>query len=134
MKYHVQANSSFKSEAIIKIKERTIGFGITSEADHLPNPAELFLGALAACMLKSVERFSTFMKFEYTNAAIEVHAVRIEKAPRMSEIRYHLTIGSKDRNINGSLLKKNMERYGTIYNTIAASCDIEGEIDIKSDQ
>ncbi|WP_066223306.1 OsmC family protein [Formosa haliotis] len=129
MKYYTKAQSASKNIASIKIKESDIGFGITPEsADLLPNPAELFLGSFSACILKNVERFSAIMNFEYSKAEIIVNASRLEKPPRMEDINYELTIYSKDDNLNINLLKKNIEKFGTIFNTVKSSCSITGEI------
>lgn len=131
MKYYSKASSSSKNNASIIIKDSKIIFGTTPEsADNLPNPAELFLGSLSACILKNVERFSILMNFEYSNAEIKVNATRLEKPPRMDEISYELRIYSQDNNLNINLLKKNIEKFGTIFNTVKSSCSIIGEINI----
>ncbi len=129
MKYLVTASSISNEDAIIHIKQSNIDFGTTAKtAETLPNPAELFLGAFAACMLKNVERFSSMMKFTYTKASLEVNAVRTENPPRMDNIVYNLTINSNDEKLNTNLLKKNIEKFGTIYNTVKCSCAISGTI------
>jgi uncharacterized OsmC-like protein len=129
MEYFTKASSSSKNNASIKIKESEIIFGITPEsADSLPNPAELFLGSFSACILKNVERFSLLMNFEYTNADILVKATRLEKPPRLDELVYELRIYSSDKNLNIDLLKKNIEKFGTIFNTVKSSCSVIGEV------
>lgn len=126
MNYHIKASSASNKDATIHIKQSDIDFGTTSEV--LPNPAELFLGSFSACMLKNVERFSGMMKFSYKKATIEVNATRLEKPPRMDNIIYNLTIYSNDKKLNTDLLKKNIEKFGTIYNTVKLSCSISGTI------
>ncbi len=134
MEYSVQANSSSKDSATISIKTQEIPFGITPEtADNLPNPAELFLGSFSACILKNVERFSVLINFDYSNAHITVTATRLEKPPRMDEIKYTLKIYSKDHTLNKNLLKKNIEKFGTIVNTVTSSCSVVGDIEIISE-
>lgn len=129
MKYSCKANSSSKNNAAIKIKQSEIIFGTTPEsADDLPNPAELFLGSFSACILKNVERFSELMNFEYSHAEITVNAIRLENPPRMDDINYELKIHSKDTKLNIDLLKKNIEKFGTIFNTVKSSCSVNGEI------
>ena len=129
MDYSVKANSISKSKAFIHIKDSEIPFGITPDtADALANPAEVFLGSLSSCILKNVERFSGFMNFEYSHAEITINATRLEKPPRMDAINYELLIYSKDSNLNLDLLKKNIEKFGTIYNTVKISCTINGTI------
>ncbi len=129
MNYYIKASSISNNDAEIQIKESNIDFGTTSKtAEILPNPAELFLGSFAACMLKNVERFSTMMQFTYDKTVLEVNATRLENPPRMENIEYNLTIYSNDKKLNVDLLKKNIEKFGTIYNTIKLSCSISGTI------
>lgn len=129
MNYQINASSISNQDAEIQIKESTIGFGTTSKtAEILPNPAELLLGSFSACMLKNVERFSAMMKFTYTKATVEVNATRLENPPRMDKIEYNLTIYGNDKKLNTALLKKNIEKFGTIYNTVKLSCTISGTI------
>ncbi|WP_233901733.1 OsmC family protein, partial [Tenacibaculum piscium] len=77
---------------------------------------------------QNVERFSAMMKFTYSKANIEVNATRLENPPRMENLVYNLTIYSNDKKLNPDLLKKNIEKFGTIYNTVKLSCSISGTI------
>ncbi|TYC08766.1 OsmC family protein [Bizionia gelidisalsuginis] len=129
MKYEITASSHSNQDAVIYIKQSNIDFGTSPKtAETLPNPAELFLGSFAACMLKNVERFSRLMKFTYTKASLEVNATRLENPPRMDSVFYELTIYTNDDKLNSTLLKKNIEKFGTIYNTVKLSCNISGTI------
>lgn len=129
MNYHIKASSISNQDAVVHIKQSNIDFGTTSKtAETLPNPAELFLGSFASCILKNVERFSTMMKFAYSKATIEVNATRLENPPRMENIIFNLTIYSNDKKLNSDLLKKNIEKFGTIYNTVKLSCSVSGTI------
>lgn len=134
MDYSISATSIAKKDATLDIKQSKITFGTTEKtADDLPNPAELFLSSFAACILKNVERFSGLLHFEYDKATIEVSATRMENPPRMEDISYQLTVFSKDEKLRIELLKKNIEKFGTIFNTIQKSCSISGSIDKKED-
>ena len=129
MEYQIKASSISSKDATIQIKKSEIAFGTTSQsAEVLPNPAELFLGAFASCMLKNVERFSIMMKFTYLKAEVNVSALRIEKPLKMDNLNYKLTVFSSDENLNILLLKKNIEKFGTIYNTVKLSCTINGVV------
>lgn len=130
LKYQIAASSIANQDATIHIKQSEIDFGTTAETVvTLPNPAELFLGSFSACMLKNVERFSEMMQFTYTKASVEVNATRLENPPRMDYIDYKLTIHSNDPKLNIELLKKNIEKFGTIYNTVKLACTISGSIE-----
>jgi len=134
MEYSIAATSVSKNDATLNIKESNITFGTTEKtANELPNPAELFLSSFAACVLKNVERFSGLLHFEYDKAEIKVSATRLENPPRMEDIRYELTIFSKDEKLRIELLKKNIEKFGTIFNTVQKACSISGSIKKKED-
>jgi len=129
MEYSISATSFPKNDASIAVKQSKIDFGTTEKtAEQLPNPAELFLGSFAACLLKNVERFSGLLHFEYDRADLLVSATRLERPPRMDNIKYELTIFSKDEKLRVELLKKNLEKFGTIYNTVKQACSISGTI------
>ncbi|MCF4101567.1 OsmC family protein [Gillisia sp. M10.2A] len=129
MNYNITSESHFTRDAQINIKGSKIQFGTTSKSEeNLPNPAELFLGSFAACILKNVERFSEILKFTYTKTSLQVMAKRLENPPRMDQLEYILTIYSDDKNLNKDLLKKNIEKFGTIFNTVKLSCSITGRI------
>ena len=134
MNYKVNASSIAHDSAYFTIKESKTHFGIApKDAETLPNPAELFLGSLSACMLKNVERFSQMMHFSYTKATMTIEASRTEKPPQLENINYQLTIFSNDDKLNIPLLKKNLERFGTIYNTIKLATSITGDITQEQD-
>ena len=129
MNYKINASSDFNNDGDIYIKKSNIVFGTTSQtSETLPNPAELFLGSFASCMLKNVERFSMLMKFKYNHTTLEVKAERLENPPRMDNIIYNLNIYSNDIKLNIDLLQKNIEKHGTIYNTVKQICTINGTI------
>lgn len=133
MKYSITATSKSNDNALIQIKETEVRFGTTSDASgSLANPAELFLSSFAACILKNIERMSYLMKFEFERAEISVKANRLEKPPRIEDIEYLLVIYSTDPSLNVGLLKKNIEQFGTIFNTVAKSCQIKGDITVAA--
>ncbi len=134
MNYSITAKSKATDDAIIHVKQSDIGFGTTERtSETLPNPAELFLGSFAACILKNVERFSGMMRFSYEKAELTVNAERLENPPRMDRLTYVLTIYTQDEKLNSELLKKNIEKFGTIYNTVKQVCEISGTILVHKD-
>jgi len=44
------------------------------------NPAELFLAALAACMIKSIERAIPVLKFNLHGVAVRLHSISVLSA------------------------------------------------------
>jgi len=132
MNYSIKGTSKVTDDAIIHVKQSDIGFGTTERtSETLPNPAELFLGSFAACILKNVERFSGMMRFGYEKAELTVNAERLENPPRMDHLTYKLTIYTQDKKLNSELLKKNIEKFGTIYNTVKQVCGISGNIVVR---
>jgi uncharacterized OsmC-like protein len=130
MKYSVTATAAAETNGHIDIRDTHIHFGTAANSSQLANPAEVFLSAFAACMLKNVARFSEMMHFSYEKVSVAVVATREEKPPRIEQLTYTLTIQSNDPRLNPKLLKKNIEKFGTIYNTVAKSCLIEGHIQV----
>ena len=129
LEYSIKAESVSGNDAVLTIKQSDISFGTTEKtSDLLPNPAELFLGSFAACILKNVERFSHLLNYSFTKAEISVTAVRLERPPRMDSVHYKLTVYSNDKRMRTELLKKNLEKFGTIFNTVSKSCKVTGKI------
>ncbi len=98
------------------------------QSDSLPGPADLLVTAFAACVLKNVERMSSFMPFAYDGATIEVTAERETNPPRMARINYLLTVNTDEPERRVELLHRNISNQGTIYNTLAQVCEITGQI------
>ena len=92
------------------------------------NPAELLLASLAACMLKGIERLAPMLHFEFKDARVEVHGVRQDNPPKMISIDYVLTIDTQETDQRLELLHKNVRKYGTVSNTVAAATEINGSI------
>lgn len=129
LEYHISAHSTKGGEARAEANKGVIPFDAsTGKKDALPNPTELLLTSLAACMLKNVERFSVLLKFDYDWANIEVHGVRNDSPSYISEVTYTLTIASEMEERTTELLHRNILKYGTITNTIAKAVKLQGTI------
>jgi uncharacterized OsmC-like protein len=110
-------------------KGTTITFDSSSgQSDNLPGPAELLCAAFAACLLKNVERFSHILPFAYDGALVEVSAERSAVPARFVRVTYELHIRTDEPDDRVELLHRNLRNYGTVYNTLAASCDVEGRV------
>lgn len=128
MNYIVSGKVVAHQQATFTSKQISVSFGIRSDQDHLPNPAELLLGAFAACCFKNIERFSDTLQFDYERAQIEVIGERQEKLTKLTAITYTIYIKSEDASLNLKLLHKNLQKFGTIYNTLKETCDVSGEL------
>lgn len=127
MEYSAIAYANSSDEGAVLIGENRIAFGV-SKVNTLPSPADLLVSAFAACCLKNVERFSEYLHYQYSNSEIKVDAKRSDKPPMIDEITFTIRIRSEDERINTDLLLRNLQKFGTIYNTLNAVCKIEGEI------
>ncbi len=115
------------TKATAKEAEVEIDTSAGQSQTHM-GPADLFVTAFAACVLKNVERFSKMLHFSYEGASISVIAERQERPPRMSRISYELQIVTDAPERLMILLHRNIKDHGTIYNTVAAVCDVSGRI------
>lgn len=94
----------------------------------LPGPAHLLAGSLAACVLKNVERFGHMLPFEYRSASVEVVLERQDAPPRIVRASYVLDVHTEEAVSRCALLHKNIRKFGTITNTLAATCPLEGTL------
>ena len=92
------------------------------------NPAELFLAAIAACMIKGIERVAPMLHFKFRGVEVRLHGVRQDNPPFMSSISYQLAVDTDEDDRRLDLLHQNVRKYGTISNTVAAGTKLEGEI------
>lgn len=127
--YRVEATSTKGGTASVRAKQRTIEFDASAgQSDTLPGPADLLTAAFAACALKNVERFAHLLAFRYERAWIDVTSERQDAPPRMIAVRYVLHVATDEPAPRLELLHLNIRRHGTIFNTLAAVCDVSGEL------
>lgn len=127
--YDVHARIVRAGVSEIDAKRSTIRFDSSPQmGDDLPGPAELLCGAFAACLLKNVERFSEILSFEQQGAEVHVTAERADAPPRFTAIRWRLTLVTGEPPNRVDLLQRNLAKYGTVYGTLAAACDVSGEV------
>lgn len=92
------------------------------------NPAELLLAALAACILKGVERVAPMLKFDFTAIDVTLQGQRQDAPPRMTHIAYHVMVATEESDQRLDLLLRNIQKYGTVHNTLAGSVELAGTI------
>ena len=92
------------------------------------NPAEMLLASLAACMLKGTERVIQLLGFDLRGIEVALHGVRQDSPPKMSRIDYEIVVDTGESDQRIELLHKNLQKYGTIYNTLAGATEISGTI------
>ncbi len=133
LSYHVEARTLGQGASAATIKQTAITFDTSDgQSEVLPGPADLLTLAFAACVLKNVERFSRMLPFRYSGASIEVTSERQSSPPRITRVVYTLHIQTDEPAQRVDLLHRNIKKFGTIYNTLAASCAVDGEIVVEA--
>lgn len=92
------------------------------------NPAELLLAALAACIIKGIERVTPTIGFQARGLEVRVSGVRQDVPPRMESIEYEIILDTDEDDRRLALLHENVKRFGTVFNTIAPGTHLTGVI------
>ena len=129
LEYKITATVQQGGSAKATANNSEIAFDATSGRDDvLPNPAELLLTSLAACMLKNVQRYSEILHIPYRKAKVSINGTRNDNPPFMSEISYLLEIDTDADEHQLNTWHKNILKFGTITNTLKRSCLLEGSL------
>ncbi len=92
------------------------------------NPAEQLLAALAACMIKGIERVAPILHFQLRGVEVAIHVVRQDSPPKMTRIDSVLTSDTDEPDSRLALLHTNVMKYGTVYNPLTAGTELTGRI------
>ncbi|CAN5893770.1 OsmC family protein [soil metagenome] len=90
------------------------------------NPAELLLTALAACMLKGIERVTPMLTFTLRGVSVTIRGVRQDVPPRLESITYEIVVDTDEPDQRLELLHNNVRKYGTVFNTVAPGTELTG--------
>ena len=127
--YDVQAEQILPHVSTSRAKRTQIYFDSSpGQSEHLMNPAELLLSAFAACILKNIERFADILHYSCNDVTVRVHGVREGPPPRITQVTYEIELWTDAPVRKVDLLHHNLRKYGTIFNTVAAACDVSGRI------
>ena len=118
---------SHGSIAMTKSAEVLLDTG-TAGRDDAMNPVELLLSALAACIIKGIERAAPMIHFSFEGVEIEIDAARQDVPPKLVSISYRLLVRTSETDQRLELLHTNVRKYGTIYNTLASTVELSGTI------
>lgn len=127
--YRVAARrlNSHGAVASAKSAQITLDTDLAGRADAF-NPAELLLAAVAACMIKGIERVTPMIQFQLRGVEVSLHGVRQDSPPKLVSIDYELIVDTDESDQRLELLHKNVRKYGTISNTIAEAAHLHGTI------
>jgi uncharacterized OsmC-like protein len=133
LEYSVSARriDTHGSEARTKDATITLDTDVKGRDDAF-NPAELFLAAVAACMIKGIERVVPILKFELRGVEVKLHGVRQDSPPKMISIDYELIVDTDEDDRRLALLHTNVRKFGTISNTVAEATTLDGSIRRKA--
>ncbi|RUR28346.1 OsmC family peroxiredoxin [Vreelandella andesensis] len=90
------------------------------------NPAELLMAALAACMIKGIERVTPILKFKLRGVEVRLHGVRQDVPPKMESIDYEIVVDTDENDHRLELLHDNVKKYSTVFNTVAPGTQLRG--------
>ncbi len=129
IEYRVQARRIVGHGSLARAKEAEVVLDtdLAGRRDAM-NPVELLLSALAACMLKGIERVVPLLHFQLDGAEVSLEAIRQDAPPKLTLIRYQIIVDSAENNQRLDLLHRNILKYGTISNTLAGAVPLEGTL------
>lgn len=127
MKFSVSARrvDSHGSLARCKSADIAIDTDLAGRPDAF-NPAELLMAALAACMIKGIERVTPILNFDLRGVEVRLHGVRQDVPPKMESIDYEILVDTDESDHRLELLHDNVKKYGTVYNTVAPGTQLRG--------
>ncbi|WP_442771593.1 OsmC family protein [Paenirhodobacter enshiensis] len=126
-KVHARRVDAHGSLAMAKDAQITLDTDLSGRRDAM-NPVELLLSALAACMLKGIERVTPMLQFHIDGVEIALEAVRQDAPPKLTLIRYEIVVDSPESDQRLDLLHRNILKYGTISNTLREAVPLEGTL------
>ncbi len=129
LEYRVTAERIDAHGSTARCKDATIT--IDTDVNGRPdafNPAELLLAAVAACMIKGIERVTPILQFKLRGVDIRLRGVRQDSPPKMVSIDYEVIVDTDEADRRLALLHENIRKFGTISNTVAAALELKGSI------
>jgi uncharacterized OsmC-like protein len=129
LEYTVTAYRLDAHGSLAKCKEAEVALDtdVAGRADAF-NPAGLLLAALAACMIKGIERVAPMLKFQYRGVQVNLRGARQDAPPKMSHIGYEITVDTDELDQRLKLLHANVRKYGTVFNTVAPGTEMTGTL------
>ena len=129
MEYHVEAKRIDGTLSVAAAKQASVNLDtdVRGRQDAF-NPVELLLAALAACIIKGIERVSPMLDFAFEGVEVKLKAVRQDAPPKLTGIVYELIVDTQEDDRRLELLHTNVRKYGTISNTLALAVELSGSI------
>lgn len=129
MEFNVQTRWEGKQGSRAQCKQASLVLDTSMEGRvDAFNPVELLLAALSACIIKGIERVAPMLDFSFRHLEVRVQGLRQDVPPKMDAISYEVLIDTDESDRRLHLLHENIQKYGTIYNTIASGATLNGSI------
>ena len=129
LEYRVNARRLDADGSVASCKDATVSLDtdVNGRQDAF-NPAEVFLAAIAACMIKGIERVTPVLNFDLRGVEVHLRGIRQDSPPKMTSIDYELIVDTDENDHRLDLLHQNVRRYGTISNTVATATRLQGVV------
>lgn len=79
-------------------------------------------------MLEGIERVTPMLTFSFRGAEVRVYGEGQDSPPRMLRVEYDLVVDTDESDARLALLHRNVRKFGTIFNTVAAALPLTGTI------
>lgn len=86
----------------------------------------MLLAALSACIVKGIERITPMLQFDLRGVEVRVDGVRRDAPPGMESITYEIVVDTDEPERRLELLHDNVEKFGTVFNTVAPGTRLSG--------
>ena len=133
LEYHVSAHRIDGHGSLVTAKEASLiaDTDLAGRPDAM-NPVELLLAALAACMLKGIERVTPMLAFQIESAEVALEAIRQDAPPKLTLIRYHITVDSAETDQRLDLLQPNQAKLNFGHQSCLHRHQITPDFQIQS--
>lgn len=130
LEYRVSARATYGGDADVTAANTTIPLdaGWAAPPTGAPGPADLLASAFAACLLKNLARSGALLDFEYEDAQADVVLRRQDTPPKFVSVDYTLRVTTDEPERRIEVVHTNLRKFGTVYNTLAAVCDVHGTV------
>ena len=135
MTFHVEARRTDAHGSLARCKNAEIALDtdLAGNPDAF-NPAELLLAAMAACMIKGIERVTPILNFSLRGVEVMMDGVRQDVPPKMESITYEIIVDTDEPDHQLDLLHENVKKFGTVFNTVAPGASLSGVLRRRKSQ
>ena len=68
------------------------------------------------------------LDFKLSGISVSLKGVRQDSPPKMRRIEYEIIVDTQENDARLALLHRNLQKFGTIYNTLAEATELSGTI------